>query len=76
MNFLDPDEWRDLENLEKEYEELNEDLIKQLHFRLRPYFLRRIKSEVLQLPPKVILLYLASTETHSGTRTKSSSLYR
>jgi hypothetical protein len=53
MNFLDPDEWNDLEALEKEHEELTEDLVKQLHNRLRPYFLRRIKSEVLQLPPKV-----------------------
>ncbi|TFK36879.1 hypothetical protein BDQ12DRAFT_686022 [Crucibulum laeve] len=52
MNFLDPVEWRDLEALEKEHEELNEELIKQLHNRLRPYFLRRVKSEVLQLPPK------------------------
>jgi chromodomain-helicase-DNA-binding protein 4 len=53
MNFLDPKEWKDLEALEKEYEELTEELIKQLHNRLRPYFLRRVKSEVLQLPPKV-----------------------
>lgn len=53
MNFLDPDEWNDLEALEKEHEELTEDLVKQLHERLRPYFLRRIKSEVLTLPPKV-----------------------
>ena len=53
MNFLDPDEWKDLEALEKEHEELTEDLVKELHVRLRPYFLRRIKSEVLQLPPKV-----------------------
>ncbi|KAF8642010.1 hypothetical protein AX16_009731 [Volvariella volvacea WC 439] len=52
MNFLDPVEWSDLANLEKEYEELTEDLIKQLHQRLRPYFLRRVKSEVLKLPPK------------------------
>ncbi|EGO30851.1 hypothetical protein SERLADRAFT_444458 [Serpula lacrymans var. lacrymans S7.9] len=52
MNFLDPQDWNDLERLEKEYQELNEDLIKQLHNRLRSYFLRRIKSEVLQLPPK------------------------
>ncbi|RDB29203.1 Chromatin remodeling factor mit1 [Hypsizygus marmoreus] len=52
MNFLDPHEWNDLEGLEKEHEELTEDLVKQLHNRLRPYFLRRIKSEVLQLPPK------------------------
>ena len=56
MNFLDPNEWNDLENLEKEHEELTEDLVKQLHNRLRPYFLRRIKSEVLQLPPKVWLI--------------------
>lgn len=53
MNFLDPEEWRDLDALQKEHEILTEELIKQLHERLRRYFLRRIKSEVLQLPPKV-----------------------
>lgn len=53
MNFLDPEEWNDLEALSKEHEELNEEKIKELHTRLRPYFLRRIKSEVLELPPKV-----------------------
>ncbi|KAA1471579.1 hypothetical protein DENSPDRAFT_799677 [Dentipellis sp. KUC8613] len=52
MNFLDPNEWHDLEALEKEHEELTEELVKQLHNRLRPYFLRRIKAEVLKLPPK------------------------
>ncbi|KAJ3554645.1 hypothetical protein NM688_g2999 [Phlebia brevispora] len=52
MNFLDPSEWRDLESLAKEYEVLTEDSIKELHNRLRPYFLRRVKSEVLELPPK------------------------
>lgn len=55
MNFLDSDKWQDLEALEKEYEELSEDLVRQLHVRLKPYFLRRIKSEVLQLPPKVFI---------------------
>jgi len=53
MNFLDPDAWSDLEALEKQYEVLSEELVKDLHNKLRPYFLRRIKSEVLQLPPKV-----------------------
>lgn len=53
MNFLDPSKWTDLETLAKEHEELTEDRIKELHTRLRPYFLRRIKAEVLQLPPKV-----------------------
>ncbi|KAF9527780.1 SNF2 family N-terminal domain-containing protein [Crepidotus variabilis] len=52
MNFLDPSEWQDLEALEKQHEELTEELVKDLHNRLRPYFLRRIKSEVLELPPK------------------------
>ncbi|KAI0778404.1 hypothetical protein BD413DRAFT_489884 [Trametes elegans] len=52
MNFLDPDEWQDLEQLSKQYEELTDELVKELHARLKPYFLRRIKSEVLQLPPK------------------------
>jgi len=50
---LDPDRWGDLKALEKQYEELTEELVKTLHTRLRPYFLRRIKTEVLQLPPKV-----------------------
>ncbi|KAH9944195.1 P-loop containing nucleoside triphosphate hydrolase protein [Epithele typhae] len=31
MNFLDPDEWEDLEGLSKEYEELTDELVKQLH---------------------------------------------
>ncbi|KAJ6519648.1 SNF2 family DNA-dependent ATPase [Mycena sanguinolenta] len=52
MNFLDPQNWKDLEALAEKYEELNEDLVKELHTRLRPYFLRRIKSQVLKLPPK------------------------
>ncbi|KAF8913030.1 SNF2 family N-terminal domain-containing protein, partial [Gymnopilus junonius] len=52
MNFLDPAEWKDLEALEKQHEVLDEELVKQLHNRLRPYFLRRVKSEVLDLPPK------------------------
>ncbi|KAF9076104.1 hypothetical protein BDP27DRAFT_1313905 [Rhodocollybia butyracea] len=52
MNFLDPAEWNDLVALEKQYEELDEELVKDLHNKLRPYFLRRIKSEVLDLPPK------------------------
>jgi hypothetical protein len=53
MNFLDPEEWGDLKGLETQYEELNDELVNQLHERLRPYFLRRVKAEVLDLPPKV-----------------------
>ena len=57
MNFLDPDQWDDLTSLEKEYEELNDELIHQLHERLRPYFLRRIKADVMKLPPKVCCVF-------------------
>ena len=53
MNFLDPDKWDDLNALEKQHEELTEELVKELHEKLRPYFLRRVKAEVLKLPPKV-----------------------
>ena len=74
MNFLDPEEWHDLEDLEKEHEELTEELVKQLHNRLKPYFLRRIKSEVLQLPPKVSYAYRGTgTSPTLHFRTKSSS---
>ncbi|OCH94711.1 hypothetical protein OBBRIDRAFT_746991 [Obba rivulosa] len=52
MNFLDPAEWYDLKALSTEYEDLSEDKIKELHSKLRPYFLRRIKADVLDLPPK------------------------
>ena len=56
MSFLEPNEWTDLEALSKQYEELTDELVKDLHVRLKPYFLRRIKSVVLQLPPKVRFL--------------------
>ncbi|CAE7060596.1 unnamed protein product [Rhizoctonia solani] len=54
MNFLDPQNWNNLDELEKEYdqENLTEELIARLHERLRPYFLRRQKAEVLDLPVK------------------------
>ena len=65
MNFLDPEKWTDLEGLSKQYEELTDELIQGLHSRLKPYFLRRIKSEVLDLPPKVREdLIVASCHSH------------
>jgi SNF2 family DNA or RNA helicase len=64
MNFLDPAEWNDLEALAQKHEVLTEDLVKELHNRLRPYFLRRIKSQVLKLPPKVGIPYFPFLNTH------------
>ena len=73
MHFLDPSEWHDLENLAKEHEQLDEEKIKELHTRLRPYFLRRVKSEVLNLPPKVCTdLWSHGVPLISRIRTKSS----
>ncbi|KAI5124175.1 hypothetical protein M0805_000981 [Coniferiporia weirii] len=52
MNFLNAEDWHDLEALSEEFEDLDEDRVKDLHERLRPYFLRRVKADVLDLPPK------------------------
>ena len=76
MNFLDPDNWNDLEALENKYQELNEALIKDLHNKLRPYFLRRVKSEVLELPPKVDLCVSLLNLVMTAARTKLSSQFQ
>ncbi|KZT58360.1 hypothetical protein CALCODRAFT_243762 [Calocera cornea HHB12733] len=52
MNFLDPETWNDLDRLEQEYAELDEEKIKKLHTELKPYFLRRIKEDELDLPAR------------------------
>ncbi len=54
MNFLDPEQWKDLAELEKQHEVLDEELIKQLHARLRlltSYGALKVKS--LSCHPKV-----------------------
>lgn len=54
MNFLDPPQWNDLNALEKQFETLSPELLDVLHEKLRPYFLRRTKAEVMrELPRKV-----------------------
>lgn len=45
--------WNDLDELSKRFEELDDERVKDLHEKLRPYFLRRVKADVLKLPPKV-----------------------
>jgi hypothetical protein len=72
MNFLDPENWNNLDALQKEYAKLTEDLVKQLHNLLRPYFLRRVKSEVLQLPPKVGATWHNTSCSLNVARMKSS----
>lgn len=53
LNFLDQDSFKDLESMEQEYADLNEAKIQKLHQMIKPYILRRIKADVLNLPPKV-----------------------
>lgn len=50
LQFLD--ERNNAAQLEEEYQDLNQEKIEQLHDRIRPYFLRRTKAQVLTfLPP-------------------------
>ncbi|KAG8945049.1 hypothetical protein FRC00_010282, partial [Tulasnella sp. 408] len=53
MNFLDAENWHNLKELESEYAELDEEKLSELHNLLKPYFLRRVKADVMtDLPPK------------------------
>ncbi|KAG9052818.1 hypothetical protein FS842_009210 [Serendipita sp. 407] len=53
MNFIDPDGWHNLKELETQYQQdtLTADLVSELRERLKDYFLRRTK-EILNLPQK------------------------
>jgi SNF2 family DNA or RNA helicase len=53
MNFIDREQWGDLNALEREYhqDKLTPELVAELHEKLKEYFLRRTK-EILNLPGK------------------------
>ncbi|GMK53689.1 hypothetical protein CspeluHIS016_0102750 [Cutaneotrichosporon spelunceum] len=53
LNFLDKDNFNDLRELERRFENINETLIIELHKMLKPYIPRRVKADVLKLPPKI-----------------------
>jgi hypothetical protein len=57
LKWLDPGgEWDDVEALKKKYEVLTPELIESLQPRLKPFFLRRLKADVVNLPPKTELI--------------------
>ncbi|KAK8858701.1 hypothetical protein IAR55_002930 [Kwoniella newhampshirensis] len=56
LNFLDPSTFKDLWDLEQRFDNLNEGLIQELHEMIKPYILRRIKADVLKLPPKIEII--------------------
>lgn len=53
LNFLDPDEWKNLDKEEKRYQNPDETLYAELRQRIAPYMLRRKKDDVLNLDSKV-----------------------
>jgi chromodomain-helicase-DNA-binding protein 4 len=53
MYFLDPEEWDNLDELERHYENMTESLARELREKIAPYMLRRRKEDVLDLPSKV-----------------------
>ncbi|KDN36285.1 hypothetical protein K437DRAFT_241288 [Tilletiaria anomala UBC 951] len=60
LRFLSSDKWQDIEELKAKYEVLTPELIEELQPRLKPFFLRRVKSEVLSLPSKMELIVRTS----------------
>ncbi|GAC99489.1 hypothetical protein PHSY_007091 [Pseudozyma hubeiensis SY62] len=57
LNWLEPGgQWKDVKALEAEYSVLKPEVTEELQKRLRPYFLRRLKKEVLDLPLKIELI--------------------
>ncbi len=78
MHFLDPQEWNNLDELTQRFEELDDERVKDLHEMLRPYFLRRVKADVLKLPPKVrgINTNVQILESRELATCRMKSLYR
>lgn len=60
MNYLDPQNWSDLDALERKYTDLTEDLVRELHEQLRPYFLRRVKAEVMKDLPRKVSIFCST----------------
>ncbi|ORY30527.1 SNF2 family N-terminal domain-domain-containing protein [Naematelia encephala] len=58
LSFLDPDNFTDLHELQTRFDQddLNEGKLQELHDMIKPYILRRIKADVLKLPPKVEII--------------------
>lgn len=56
LNFLDEPNFQDLKDLEARFVDLNENLVIELHEMLKPYILRRVKADVLKLPPKIEII--------------------
>lgn len=58
MYFLDEEEFDDLKQRQQYFEDLTAGKVQELQDLLKPYFLRRRKEEVLDLPPLVEVRFL------------------
>ncbi|ORX37279.1 SNF2 family N-terminal domain-domain-containing protein [Kockovaella imperatae] len=56
LNFLDKETFRHLQDLEARFQDLDEAKVTELHEMIKPYILRRIKADVLKLPPKIEII--------------------
>lgn len=56
LNWLHPGkQWKDMESLGRKDANLTPELVEELQGKLRPYFLRRLKRQVVDVPAKVEL---------------------
>ncbi|KAM0751888.1 hypothetical protein T439DRAFT_325084 [Meredithblackwellia eburnea MCA 4105] len=51
LHFIDPSQWGNTAELTEKYEELTPEKVEEIREILKPYFLRRTKELVLNLPP-------------------------
>ncbi|KAK4703254.1 hypothetical protein P7C70_g2963, partial [Phenoliferia sp. Uapishka_3] len=51
LHFIDPEKWGNQKELQEKYAELTPELVEEIRNILKPYFLRRTKELVLDLPP-------------------------
>ncbi|SCV72600.1 BQ2448_4137 [Microbotryum intermedium] len=51
LHFIDPDKWTNMEVITERYAELTPEKVEEVREILKPYFLRRTKDLVLNLPP-------------------------
>ncbi|KAL8279021.1 hypothetical protein RQP46_008690 [Phenoliferia psychrophenolica] len=51
LHFIDPDQWGNSAELQEEYSDLTKEKVEKIRGILKPYFLRRTKELVLDLPP-------------------------
>lgn len=73
LYFVEPTKYKNLDELQEMYSELDKERISDIHEMLKPHFLRRTKAEALsvKLPPKAEIVVPVSMTTLQRTLYKS-----